>query len=290
MAAVEWDPARVSDLRRALAAINVRPSRRLGQNFLVDANVLAKILEVAQVQEDEAVLEIGGGAGALTRRLAQVSSKVICIEVDRRLEPLLRRSVAAFDNVHLVFDDALAMDWSKLAGDGAAWRFVANVPYYITGPLLSRAFQTQPAFQRIVVMVQREVAQRLVARPGSKDYGALSVLAGYYARAELAFTVSPNSFWPRPKVWSAVVVLSPTRPDPHKPPAEAFFAVVRAAFVRRRKMLRNALADDPHLQLTRGDVAAILTKSGIDGDRRAETLELEEFARLAEEVAILSSQ
>lgn len=279
-----WDPSRISDLRSGLAQIGVNPSRRLGQNFLVDGNVLDKILAAAAVGAEDAVLEIGPGAGALTQRLAEAAGEVVSIEIDRRLEPVLRRAVADRDNVRLVFADALDVDWGQYGFESRSWHFVANVPYYITGPLLSRALQTTPGFERIVMMVQREVAQRLVAGPGGKDYGALSVLAAYYAQAQLAFTVSPRSFWPQPKVWSAVVVLTPSVPAVDRPRATDFFAVVRAAFGRRRKMLRNALTDDPHLQLERWQVESLMAAAGIDDTRRAETLNLEEFADLAHAV------
>lgn len=282
MTGVGFDPSRISDLRAALSELGVHPSRGLGQNFLVDGNILDKIVAVAGVSREDTVLEVGAGAGALSRRLAQVAGHVIAIEIDRRLEPLLRRAVAGYDNVQLIFADALDIDWGQLNAGKQPWRFVANVPYYITGPLLSRALQAKPSFQRIVMMVQREVAQRLVAAPGSKDYGALSVLAAYYATVELAFTVSPRSFWPRPQVWSAVVVLNPVaQPAGQRPNAQDFFAVVRAAFAHRRKMLHNALADDPALNLDKFQASQLLAAASIDGTRRAETLSLDEFARLA---------
>ena len=275
-----WDPVRPSQLRQACERYGFRPNRSLGQNFLIDRNVLERLLMEAAVAKGDAVFEIGAGAGALTRRLAERARQVISVEVDERLRPLLAEALAAYDNVRLVFGDALALDWRALLGSHPSWKLVANVPYGITAPLLLRALRHEPPFERMVLMVQREVAERLVASPGGKDYGALTVLAHYYANVRAAFTVSPRSFWPRPQVWSAVVVLEPVlRPD--LPPPERFFRIVRAAFGRRRKMLRNALGDNPYLDLGDDEVEAMLQRAGIDGDRRAETLTLEEFARLA---------
>lgn len=277
-----WDPIRISNLRAGLEAVDAKPNRRWGQNFLIDANVLEKIMRVAAVEKTDTVLEVGVGAGALTRRLAAAARRVIGLEIDERLKPLIERSLQGYDNVQVVFTDALAIDWQQFRPERDQWRFVANVPYYITGPLLTKALQVQPNFQRITMMVQLEVAQRLVAGPGSKSYGALSVLTAYYGTAQMAFTVSPGSFWPQPRVWSAVVVIDPRPLDPDGPKPEHFYAVVRAAFGLRRKMLRNALADDPHLKLSRGQVTELLATAGIEEARRAETLSLEEFARLAQ--------
>src|SRR5690606_14658829 len=183
---------------------------------------------------------------------------VVALEIDRRLQPVLAGLLGAEERVTVVFDDALAVDWRALCPPVRPWRFVANVPYQVTAPLLVRAFSQEPPFRKIVVMVQKEVADRLRAQPGQRDYGALSLLAAFYARVEESFTVSPACFWPRPEVTSAVVAMSPADHAEPPPPAEIFFPVVRAAFGRRRKTLRNALAGDPHLGLTRAQAEAAL--------------------------------
>lgn len=281
-----FDPMRPSELRRVLAAHGVRPDRRLGQHFLIDRNVRDRILRLAGIAAGDGVLEVGPGAGALTVALARSGAgAVVALEIDRRLQPVLAGLLGAEERVTVVFDDALAVDWRALCPPVRPWRFVANVPYQVTAPLLVRAFSQEPPFRKIVVMVQKEVADRLRAQPGQRDYGALSLLAAFYARVEESFTVSPACFWPRPEVTSAVVAMSPADHAEPPPPAEIFFPVVRAAFGRRRKTLRNALAGDPHLGLTRAQAEAALAAAGLDPGRRGETLSLEEFARLARAAA-----
>lgn len=283
-----FDPMRPSELRRALDAYGIRPDRRLGQHFLIDRNVRDRILHLAGIEAGDGVLEVGPGAGALTTALARSGAgSVVAVEIDRRLRPMLDDLVGAETHVRVVFADALGVNWHDLCPPERPWRFVANVPYQVTAPLLVRAFSRQPAFRRIVVMVQKEVADRIRARPGEREYGALSLLAAFYARVNEGFNVSPACFWPRPEVMSAVIALEPAR-HAEPPPPEIFFPVVRAAFGRRRKTLRNALAGDPHLGLSREQAESALAMAGVDPNRRGETLSLDEFARLARAVAALA--
>lgn len=276
---MNFDPLRPSELRHVLDAHGIRPDRRLGQNFLIDRNVRDRILTLAGITAAEGAFEVGPGAGALTLGLAETAGAVVTVELDRRLAPVLAAALGGRAHVRVVYGDALALDWNRLLDPARPWRFVANVPYYVTGPLLVRALEHEPAFRRIVVMVQKEVADRLRAGPGDPAYGALSVLAAYYARVEDGFDVSPACFWPRPEVTSSVVALVPA--GRRTPPPAVFFPVVRAAFGRRRKTLRNALTDDPHLGLDRRQAEEVLARAGIDPGARGETLGLEEFARLA---------
>lgn len=277
-------PSRVRDL---LARHGLRPDKRLGQHFLVDANILGKILEAAEISASDRVLEIGPGLGTMTRALAERAARVVAVEVDRRLAPVLAETLAGRENVAVVTGDALRVDLEALCPGGpGSWKVVANLPYYITAPLVARllehgagAGRPPGRFSRLVVMVQEEVARRFAARPGTKEYGAFSLLVRYHAEVDPVVRVSPTCFFPPPEVSSAVVRLR-TRPAP---PVEAdpgvLFAVIRAAFAQRRKSLRNALAGGAAAPFPEAEAA--LEAAGIDGARRGETLTLEEFARLA---------
>lgn len=273
------------ELRRMLAEADLRPAHRLGQNFLVDRRVLERILAVSDVQPDEGVLEVGAGLGVLTAALAERAGTVVSIEIDRRFKPHLEALAERHPHLELVFGDALDLDWAALCRPDRSWKFVANVPYYVTAPLLAKALAHTPPFTRLVMMVQWEVAERLRAAPGEAAYSAVSVLAAYYADVTVVQRVRPESFWPRPKVDSAIVLLVPRARSATMPDPEQFFPVVRAAFGRRRKTLRNALTGDPHLRLTREQAEQALAAAGIDPQRRGETLSLEAFAALAAAVA-----
>lgn len=270
------DPRR---LRARLADLGLRPSRRLGQHFLLDRRAFERIVDLAAPGPGDAVLEVGPGTGVLTRLLAERAGRVVAIEADRRFEPLLREVLADRPNAQVVFGDALALDWQPLlAGWPGGRLFAANLPYGITSPVLLRLVDPALALRRAVVMVQREVAERLVAAPGSKAYGALTVAVRLRAQVDLAFRVGRERFWPRPEVESAVVVITPV--DRSWPlPADRIEPVVRAVFRARRKTLRNALATG--LGLPRPQAERALAGAGIDGERRPETLSPEEFARLA---------
>ncbi len=271
------------DARGLLKQWDLRPSKGLGQNFLVDQAALVKIVAAAELSPDDIVLEIGAGLGILTGRLAQGAGRVVAVELDERLMPVLRSVLAGFDNVTLIQGDILALDPAALAGT-SQYKVVANLPYYITSAVLRHLLEASLKPRRLVITVQREVAERIVAQPGQMSLLAVSVQ--FYGRPRLLFRIKPGSFYPSPKVESAVVrgdlydeppVLVENAAEPAG--ADAFFRVVRAGFSQRRKQLRNALAAG--LRLPPGEVAVRLQEVGVDSKRRAQSLSLEEWGRVA---------
>ncbi len=273
------------EVRRLLAEYGVKPRKSLGQNFLVAAGVLDKILEAAEVARDEAVIEIGPGVGALTRRLAERGARVAAVEIDGRLIPLLQDVLGDLgDRVRLINADALKVDYGAWMSAMGAGRFkvVANLPYYITSPFVAGFLEAGHRFERMVLMVQKEVADRMAAAPGTSAYGALSVLVAYHAKADIVWRVSRHCFYPPPAVDSAVIRLV-RRPSPAvsvlRP--ELFFRLVRASFGRRRKMLPNALAEVV-LGLDRETWVQIIESAGLDPRARGETLTPQQFALIAD--------
>lgn len=259
-----------SEVRELLARHGHHPNKALGQHFLVDPNVVDRIVRTAHVGPHDHVVEVGAGTGTLTRSLAATGARVIAFEVDRHLEPVLREALAG-TAVDLRFEDATAGTLASAIASGS-WVMVANLPYNVGTPLLLEALRTVPAVNRFVVMVQREVADRLTAGPGSRVYGLPSVVASLRAVVKLAFRVRREVFFPPPDVDSAVVVLDRIVPSPHVERAEALAA---AAFGQRRKMLRRSLSAEVH------DAPALLAAAGIDPAARPETLAPEDFVRLA---------
>jgi 16S rRNA (adenine1518-N6/adenine1519-N6)-dimethyltransferase len=270
------------ELLTLLAEHGVRPSRAMGQNFVVDANTLRRIVRLAGLDKGQPVLEIGAGLGALSAELAHAGARVTAVEADSRLVPLLRDQVEQF-GVHVVQADALDLDFEQLlraqardAPEDLRWTLVANLPYNVAVPVVARALDEGPSIASMLVMVQREVGERLAADPGSSAYGAVSVKVAYHARAEIAGRVPASVFVPRPRVESVLVRIV-RRPrvavDPTVVPPERLFHVVRAGFAHRRKMLRGALAGvvEPEAFLA----------AGIDPRARAEELSVEEWGRLA---------
>ena len=276
------DLASPAVLKAIMARYGLRPQHRLGQNFLVDGRVLDAIIAAAGLDSGDLVLEIGPGLGTLTRRLAASAGRVLCIELDRALVTALQETVLAeFGNVEIIHGDANRVDLHKLLTErlspGRKAKVVANLPYYITTPLVMRLLEERLPLQRLVVMVQREVADRMVSPPGSKASGALSVAVQYYTEASIVKRVSRAAFLPQPDVDSAVVRME-VRPEPPVDASpEEFFRVVKAAFGQRRKSLANALTA---LGVTKDAVQEALQAAGIDGNRRGESLSLEEFAAL----------
>jgi len=265
----------------------------LGQNFLVDRTHLLRVVETAEVGPDDRILEIGPGAGTLTVELAQRTARVAAVELDRGLLPLLADVLASYPNVTVIHADALRLDLPGLlnehlpsSGDtettSPPCKVVANIPYNITSPLLARLLEHKMRFASITLMVQKEVARRLAARPGTDDYGSFSVFAQFHAHVTVAHIVPRGAFFPPPKVESAIVHLVPwAAPPVDAVSEEAFFAVSRAAFGQRRKTLANALTNAPNLPFDRAAVEAALTQARVNGQRRGETLSLEEIATVS---------
>jgi 16S rRNA (adenine1518-N6/adenine1519-N6)-dimethyltransferase len=264
-----------------LEQYGLEPRKALGQNFLHDPNVLEKIVSMADVSDQDTVLEIGPGTGALTEVLARHAGRVVAVEVDTRLEPLLRRRFGHLEEVTLHFQDILETDLPALLGT-ESFLVVANVPYYITSAILRHLLESAIRPRRLILTVQLEVAERLIAKPG--DLSLLAVSAQYYATPRILMKLNPAVFYPRPDVTSAVVRLDVhAAPVVDVPSDEAFFTVVRAGFSQKRKQLKNAIADGLHLSAEQG--AQLLDRSGIDPRRRAETLSLAEWAALARSYA-----
>jgi len=258
---------------RLLAAHGVRPNKALGQHFLADPNVVRRIVVVAEVWPGDRVLEIGAGAGTLTRGLAATGARVLAYEVDARLRPVLEEALAGVAGVEVRYADATLIDPAELAGE--EWVVVANLPYHVGTPLLLRLLREAPSISRFVVMLQREAVERLAAPPGSRVYGLPSVVVQLHGRVKVPFRVPPAVFLPPPKVESAVAVI---HRQPAHPATERAISLAAAAFGQRRKMLRRSLAsvlDDP---------AAALAAAGLDATRRAEDLAPEDYLRLAEVV------
>ncbi|BDF31996.1 ribosomal RNA small subunit methyltransferase A [Lachnospiraceae bacterium] len=259
--------------------------KKFGQNFLIDTHVLDKIILAAGITKDDMVLEIGPGIGTMTQYLAGAAGKVVAVEIDKNLIPILSDTLKDYDNVTVINEDVLKLDIKKLAGEEHAGRpikVVANLPYYITTPIIMGLFEHDVPVESITVMVQKEVADRMQTGPGSKDYGALSLAVQYYAEPYIVANVPPNCFMPRPKVGSAVIRL--TRHE--KPPVEVkderlLFDIIRASFNQRRKTLANGLNNSGTLDLPKEEIIKAIEKLGKGPGVRGESLTLEEFARLS---------
>jgi 16S rRNA (adenine1518-N6/adenine1519-N6)-dimethyltransferase len=274
----------LTETRRLLLTHGLRPKKRLGQSFLVDPTVLRRILDAAELRESDWILEIGAGIGTLTRALAGRCDRIIAVEIDPGLFQILERLFEGQGQVTLVRGDARHLDLSSLVGEGR-WKVVANLPYAIVTPLITRLLEASHRFSLFLLMVQQEVAERLTASPGTKAYGSLSVLAQYYTEVRTVLRVPRTAFYPRPQVDSAVVkftVLPSPRVAPADPPL--FFRLVRAAFAHRRKTLINALRHARWDSLDRQEIGAALERASIDPSRRGETLSVREFQRLADEM------
>ena len=262
--------------------------KKYGQNFLIDTHVLDKIIIESEITADDCVLEIGPGIGTMTQYLAETARHVICVEIDDHLIPILKETLADYDNVTIIHGDILKTDVNDLCvtyNDNKPLKVVANLPYYITTPIIMGLFESHVPLSSITIMVQKEVADRMQEGPGSKDYGALSLAVQYYAKPEIVANVPPNCFMPRPNVGSAVIRL--TRYE--KPPVDVqdekkMFALIRAAFNQRRKTLVNAISNAGIYGITKDDVQAALEKLGLSSTIRGEALSLSQFAKLSDEI------
>lgn len=260
--------------------------KKYGQNFLIDTRVLDKIIAAAGVTRDDTVLEIGPGIGTMTQCLAEAAGQVIAVEIDDNLIPILRETLADYSNITIINEDILKVDIRRLAheaGGGRPIKVVANLPYYITTPIIMGLFESGAEIDNITVMVQKEVAERMSAGPGSKDYGALSLAVQYYAEPYLVANVPQNCFIPRPNVGSAVIRLTRHREPPVKVADPALmFKLIRASFGQRRKTLQNGLNNSPELSFSKEQIAAAIGSLGVPAAIRGEALTLEQFARLAD--------
>ena len=260
--------------------------KKYGQNFLIDSQVLEDIVEGAEVTEYDTVIEIGPGIGSLTQYLAEAAGRVICIELDDRLVPILHDTLSDYDNVTIINDDVLDVDFDKLFEEEKITgpvKFVANLPYYITTPIILGILQKDIPFDSITVMVQKEVAERMQAKPGASEYGALTLAVEFYTEPEILFTVKPESFVPRPKVESAVITLHRKElTEEQKKIQGPLFRTVRAAFNQRRKTLINAIYNAGISDLSKQEMEDAMWNSCITTTWRAEVLTLDDFIRLTE--------
>lgn len=261
-----------SEIAELLQRHGLAPRHHLGQHFLADANITRKIVSMARVRPGDRIIEVGAGTGTLTRALATAGAHVVAYEVDRGLRPVLEEQTEDMD-VDLRFEDVMSVDFAVFPADGESWKLVANLPYNVGTPFLLDAIQKSPAIELFVVMVQREVAERLCAGPGSRDYGLPSVISQIFTTPHLEFTVPPQVFYPRPRVESAVVVMERIESPPH---AERAVEIAAEAFRQRRKMVRGSLKG------TFAEPLDVLQRAGIDPKSRAEELSPSDYLTLAE--------
>ena len=262
--------------------------KKFGQNFLIDTHVLDKIIDASGVTEDDFVLEIGPGIGTMTQYLCERAREVVAVEIDKNLIPILSDTLKNYPNVTVINEDILKLDICKLAEEknqGKPIKVVANLPYYITTPIIMGLFESHVPIDSITIMVQKEVAERMQEKPGSKEYGALSLAVQYYAKPEIVANVPPNCFMPRPNVGSAVIRL--TRHE--KPPVEVedeklMFRIIRASFNQRRKTLVNGLNNSPEIHLPKEVIQESIVSLGVPENIRGEALSLEQFAELSNEM------
>lgn len=265
-----------------LQKYNFNFQKKFGQNFLIDTHVLEKIIDASEITGDDFVLEIGPGIGTMTQYLCENAREVVAVEIDKNLIPILHDTLSAYDNVMVINEDILKVDINRLAEEKNAGRpikVVANLPYYITTPIIMGLFESHVPIDSITIMVQKEVADRMQVGPGTKDYGALSLAVQYYAKPEIIANVPPNCFMPRPNVGSAVIRLTrhaeiPVQTDNEK----LMFQIIRASFNQRRKTLANGLNNSPEIHLSKEVIQESIEESGFPVTIRGEALTLEQFA------------
>ena len=274
-----------------LKKFDVHFQKKFGQNFLIDSHVLDKIIRAADISKEDGVLEVGPGIGTMTQYLCENAGRVLCVEIDKALLPILEYTLADSDNVNVINGDILKQDIWELArkyNDGKPFKVVANLPYYITTPIIMGFLENDSPISSITVMVQKEVAERMQAEPGTKAYGALSLAVQYYSKPYLAANVPMNCFMPRPNVASAVISLERYDEPPVKTKDEKLmFELIRASFQVRRKTLWNGIKISNSLNYTREEIEKVLTDMGLDVNVRGETLNLAQFAELADRLGEL---
>lgn len=274
-----------STIREIKDKYGFKLSKSLGQNFLTDKNIIDKIIEATEITDEDLVIEIGPGIGVLTAEAAQLAKKVVAVEIDRNLIPILRDTLKEFDNIEIINKDVLKADLNAvIAASGCKkTKIIGNLPYYITTPIIMGLLESHAPVGQVTVMVQKEVADRMQAGPGSKDYGALSLAVQYYAQVYLAANVPPNCFIPRPNVGSAVIRLDRHKQPPVKVKDEGLlFALIRASFNQRRKTLQNGLNNSPEIPYTKGQIGEAIKSLGLPASVRGEALTLEQFGKLAD--------
>lgn len=260
--------------------------KKFGQNFLIDTHVLEKIIQAAGITKEDCVLEIGPGIGTMTQYLAESAGRVVAVEIDTNLLPILADTLKDYDNVTVINNDILKVDINELVKDynnGKPIKVVANLPYYITTPIIMGLFESNVPIENITVMVQKEVADRMQVGPGSKDYGALSLAVQYYASPYIVANVPPNCFIPRPNVGSAVIRLTRYQEPPvQTADPKLMFRLIRASFNQRRKTLQNGLNNSPEIPYTKEQITEAIESLGLPATVRGEALTLEQFARLSD--------
>ena len=273
--------------RYILEKYGIKARKKYGQNFLIDANVIRNIIEAAEITKEDCVLEIGPGIGSMTQLLSEAAGQVICVEIDEGLRPVLSETLEDCENVKILWQDILKTDLRSICEEsngGRPLKVVANLPYYVTTPILMQLLEQKNVFSSITVMVQKEVADRIRSGPGHKEYGALSLAVQYYAQPEAVMTVPPQCFIPRPGVDSSVLCLKAYSEPPVECREKVMFALIRAAFNQRRKTLANAVSHGYCLegrQISREEVTQTLEKMGLPPTVRGEALSLEQFAQLS---------
>lgn len=278
----------ISGTLDVLKKYNFNFQKRFGQNFLIDSHILEKIISAAEITKEDCILEIGPGIGTMTQYLAESAGEVIAVEIDKSLIPILEDTLSGYDNVTIINQDILKVDIAKLVREknhGKPIKVVANLPYYITTPIIMGLFESHVPLKNITIMVQKEVADRMQVGPGTKDYGALSLAVQYYARPEIVTYVSPTCFIPKPNVGSAVIRLERYQNPPVEVADEAFlFRLVRAAFQQRRKTLANGIGNATDIPCSREQAQQALEELGFSVSIRGEALTLQEFASLSNQL------
>lgn len=281
----------MKNTKEIINKFNIRLTKSLGQNFLTDENVVSRIVDAAGAAKDDLVVEIGPGIGSMTRELCARCGRVVAIEIDRHLMPALTENLKGFSNIEIINRDVLKVDFKKDILDKhsggnsfmpSSIKVVANLPYYITTPIIMKLLEENPGIDAMVFMVQKEVADRMAAAPGGKDYGALSVAVQYYSKVEKVFEVPPHCFIPQPEVYSTVVRMSIYKTPPVQVEStDVFFKTIKAAFGQRRKTMLNALYNSGYFMKSKEEIREILNSLGIDENQRGETLSIMQFAELA---------
>ncbi|MBE7027720.1 MAG: 16S rRNA (adenine(1518)-N(6)/adenine(1519)-N(6))-dimethyltransferase RsmA [Ruminococcaceae bacterium] len=274
------------DVKEMLRSRDLHFKKSLGQNFLTDESVLSDIVDAAQITKNDYVLEIGPGPGVLTRQLAKNAARVVAVELDREIIELLCENISDYKNVEIINNDILKIDLEELSRehfDSKPFKVIANLPYYITTPIVMKLLESKADIESIVIMIQKEVADRLTAKPGTKDFGAISLSVNYYADAKIVRLVPPEAFVPAPKVFSAVLKLSVLKEPRVSVRDEAFlFKLIKASFSKRRKTFLNAISGESGISVTKEEAKQALFELGFSDNLRGETLSLVEFAQISD--------